>query len=312
MNVVGVLAVIVLGALYALLVLLVGLRIPRNQLSEFELERRKEQGDPQAVFGAKRQAAYSAIVALRWIKSLIVGLLATIMAYHLFGFGGGVLVVLVGLLLLGPFARLHFVRRLAQRIYRKYELHIIQLVTRTRTVWQFLAPPQEQLAGTSLPTSREEFTHIIKSSNTVISHEEATLLEHALQFYGRDAGEIMTSVDDFVSVPAGEVLGPLVVDGLHKSGHTLFPVKTAGGEYIGVLDISGFASLHRHDSPLARDVMHGEVMHVRRDEPLDEVLKLFVDTKQVCLFVIDDDAAIFGLISLSDIVRALTGWHRRH
>lgn len=301
---------VVLLVMYLVAVLLVALRIPRNQLSEFELERRRKLGDPQAVFGAKRYAAYEGIVTLRWLLLLILGIGILLLTMHLLHGLMMVLIVLLELLLLGPLARLNLSRRVSQRLYRKHELHSVQFATKTKRLWHILAPPYEGTAASSqMLASREELLHLIDHNRGIISADEVTTLEHTLRFYEQTAEQVMTLSDSLITVPASEVLGPLVIDDLHKSGHTLFPVLN-DSEYVGLLDISGFTALRHHDSPVARDVMRTDILRVGRDESLDEVLKLLVAAKQACVFVADDDSTIVGFIGLSDIVAALTGWKR--
>lgn len=306
----SVLGVVLLVA-YIVTVLLIALRIPRNQLSSFELERRMTIGDPQAIFGAKRQAAYDGIVALRWLVGLLVGLATLLLTHLLFAKGVGVLISIIEIVALGPLARLGLARRLAQRLYRKYELRIVQFVNRTKFLWRLLSPPGDVISHGGAPSSREELLHLIESSRMVVTPDEITSLKHTLHFYRQTAEQVMTAASQLVVVPVDEVLGPLVINDLHASGHAIFPV-VQGAEYVGLLDISGFTALRHHDSPLVRDEMRTDILKARYDEPLDELLKLFVDTKQVCLFVTDDDDSIVGMISLSDIVHALTGWKRRN
>lgn len=302
---------VVLLAVYLVAVLLVALRIPRNQLSEFELERRRKLGDPQAVFGAKRHAAYEGIVTLRWLLLLILGVCMLLLTLYLFHAAVTTLVVIIGLLLLGPLARLGMARRLSQRLYRKSELHCVQFAIKTNRLWHLLAPPHDGVAASSgALASREELLHLIDHNRGIISPDEITSLEHTLRFYEQTAEQVMTSSSSLVTVPASEVLGPLVIDDLHKSGHTLFPVVN-DTEYVGLLDITNFTALRHHDSPVARDVMRADILRVGRDEPLDEVLKLLVAAKQACVFVTNDEGAIVGFIGLGDLIAALTGWKRR-
>lgn len=302
---------LIIGALgYVLLVLLVALRIPHSQLSEFELERRKKLGDPQAAFGGRRRAAYRDIVTVRWLVAILVGLM-TVLCIHTAvpGWRGVVVMIFTGILL-GLLATLGVSKRLSQRIYRHYESSVIQALHRWTKIWRMLSPPFDVPGQMSAPSSREELEHLIEESETSVSRDEVQLLKSALRFYEKTAANVMTGTTDLVTVPVDEVVGPLVVNDLHKTGHTVFPVVDRVGEYVGLFDISGFTSLRRLESPSVRDVMSSEVIHIGQDEPLDEVLKLFVDTKQTCMFVTDEEQNVVGLISLSDIVRALTGWSR--
>lgn len=304
------LLLIITGVFYVIVVLLIALRIPHSQLSEFELERRKKLGDPQAVFGQRRRLAYRDVVTVRWLVSLLFGFIGIVCLHAVVSGWRTVAIVIIGGILLGPLARLGLARRLAQRLYRHYESSLIHALHRVTKAWRVLAPPFDVPGQASAPSSREELEHLIEGSESSVSRDEVRLLKAALKFYEKTADSVMTKTADLITVPVDEVVGPLVVNDLHQSGHTVFPAVNSAGEYVGLFDISGFTSLRHVESPAVRDVMLGEIIHVHEDEPLDEVLKMFVDTKQTCMFVTDEDDRVVGLISLSDIVRALTGWNR--
>lgn len=295
---------------YVVAVLLVALRVPQTQLSEFELRRREKLGDPQAVFGLKRQAAYRDVMIARWLTTLILALIFVLCMQAALHGWRAITVIIIALIAAGPLARLGLARRLGQRIYRHYEAVVMYHVHKMTKVWQIMAPPLAAPSQVAPPASREELAHLIEASKDSISHDELQLLHAALKFYETTAQQVMTNVDDFVTIPAEEVAGPLVIHDLHETGYTTFPVVDKSHEYIGLFDISRFTSLQYHDSPVVQDSMNGDVMRVRNDEPLDEVLRLFVDAKQTCMFVVDDEERIVGMMSLSDIVCALTGWQR--
>ena len=302
--------IVVAGMLWGVSVLLVSLRIPRPNLSEFELLRRRELGDTSASFGLRRQKALPAIEALRWAILMLIGVGSVILFVAALGFMSGSLVAVLTALMTGPLARLSLARRGSQRLYRKIETRIISFTKKYRRPLKLLAPPLEVSGHASLPQSREELEHLLKETKQLVSPEEAMLLGRALRFYGLRAEAVMTPVDDIVSVETSEVLGPLVLDKLHKTHHSLFPV-TNGETVVGLLDISDSVNLRRRESPEARDVMRHDMVRLPSSEPLDEVLQVMIDTKQTSLLLTNVDGDVVGLISLGDVVRALTGWRRR-
>lgn len=297
---------------YAAVVLFVALRVPHNQLSEFELERRAKLGDPQAIFGTRRAAAYDYVIAARWIIGLLIGLVGVACIEAWLGGWRAVIGIVILTIAIGPLARLGFIRRQSQRLYRHFESRIINGITASAVVWRVLAPPTVSPMGRMAPSSRDELVHMIDKSQEVVSSDEVRLMTGSLKFYETTAETVMTPVSRFVTVPVKEVVGPFVIHELHQSGHTVFPVVTPDGEYVGLFDSSRFTALRNHESPIVRDVMQADVLRVAADEPLDEVLRMIIASKQVCLFVIDNEQRVIGLISLSDIVHVLTGWQRHH
>lgn len=291
--------------------LLWSLRIPRSQYSEFELYRRQDMGDSHAAFGLKRIKALPQLLGLQvsavWLLMMCMAWLCVVA----FGWVGGVGASVVGLLTLSIMSKFGVLKRTSQKIYRKYENSIIQFVLAHKKSLDPIMPLVDQHEASHGIGSREELEHIIRESRSLVTKDEASVMERSLTFFGRNAESIMTPIAEVTTVEAGELLGPLVLDDLHRTGHTLFPV-TNGNEIVGLLDIADSVGLRSHESPAVRDTMRHEMIRVTQDEPLDEVLRIFIDTKQPCVLVMREDREIVGLISLGDIVRSLTGWARRH
>src|SRR5690606_7905675 len=109
-----------------------------------------------------------------------------------------------------------------------------------------------------------------------------------------------------VTVDDSELLGPLVLDDLHKTGHTIFPV-VKGEAVVGLLDSSDHADLHTKESVHVRSVMHTDIVEVGEDTRLDAALRTLLATKEQLLIVVGDTAQMAGIVSLKDVVRALIG-----
>ena len=293
-------------------VVLIGLsalKIPKSAFSDYELRRRQALGDPQATFGLKRQAALPRLLALQYLLIMMLFGFATGIGFYMFGWGWGGLFVLGLVLFIAFMSRLSFARRISQRLYRRYETRIISGTKRYHSLIRHFAPSHDEPIGFTL-ASREELRHILKEAGEILSKEEIDLLLHALNFYDRSAGAVMTPIEDVRTIGASELLGPLVLDDLHKTGHKQFPVMATDGAVVGLLDISSSTGLRDKTSPLVRDVMHREVVRVPDDESLDEVLQLMTTSKQTTLLVVDEESPV-GLVTLADVVQALTGQARR-
>src|SRR5690606_28322000 len=135
--------------------------------------------------------------------------------------------------------------------------------------------------------SREELAHLLEVS-PIFSDEDKTVLESVLRFNDQTVADCMTKKADLVTVKPGELLGPLVLDDLHKTKHEIFPVEDKG-DIIGMLDIRDHVALKRKESVFARDVMHTGVVYIAETEPLDEALKVLMAAKQPYLIVTNDD-----------------------
>lgn len=284
--------------------------MPRPSLSEFELLRRKELGDTTAVFGLKRLRALGRLLSLQHLTTWLLLASELWLSVAIFGWAQGTLFGIILILLVGRIARLGFIRRLSQRIYRKYELGLISRTKRFRSILKFVAPPLDTTETSSLPDSREELEHLLERASGLVSQDESRTLRNVLTFYNLRIDSVMTPVATMVTVDANETLGPLVLDDLHRTGHTQFPVINVE-EVVGLLDISDSVTLRRRESPRVRDVMRHDMARMHGDETLDEVLKVLIAIKQPSLLVINDTDEVVGLASIGDVIRSLTGWDKR-
>lgn len=300
---------VISGIMFVTLTLVLSLKIPSSAISEFELKRRKELGDSAAIFGLKRLEARNRLLALKQIISffLIASLGWLLVAAE--QWVGGILLT-IGVLFVTLFlARFGLVRRISQRLYRKVERWLIEKTRPIESLLTLMAVSTDDVSHHGFQSS-EELQHVLRQSSAVLGHEETELLIRSMYFYDRRVDGIMTPVKSIETIEASEVLGPLVIDRLHKTGHTQFPV-TNGDEVVGLVDITDSMKLKRRESPEAREVMRYDMVRVSADETLDTVLKIFIDVKQPSLLVIDEHGDVIGLVSIGDVVRALTGWKYR-
>lgn len=300
---VGVIACIVL------LVIIQAVHVPRSRYSDFELRRRQKTGDPQAVFGLKRQAARGTIIGLQQILTWLVLIVLAVLLYVSYGVVGAIAYGLLSIVLVGLVSIRGPARRIAQKVYRRIELVVVEFCLRHQKILSFVVPPLDGSAPLSPIDSRQELRHVIDGAKNIISSEEHETMLRSLDFYGHTVAEIMVPREDMMTIGTSELLGPLVLSDLHKTGHTIFPVEN-NGDIVGMLNISDHAALRSKESVIVRDVMHNDVIKIDQAETLDEALKLLIAVKQPYLIVTDEDAVV-GLIGLGDVVRTLTGWKRR-
>ncbi len=72
--------------------------------------------------------------------------------------------------------------------------------------------------------SREEIEHQFDQLTDLLSNDERKMLSGVMHFSDRIVKDYMTPRSVMEAVGANELLGPLVLDNLHKTGHTHFPV----------------------------------------------------------------------------------------
>jgi CBS domain containing-hemolysin-like protein len=157
--------------------------------------------------------------------------------------------------------------------------------------------------------TRAELHHMLTAvvpADTDLSQDELRIVKHALSFGDKTVHDIMTPRSVIASVKEDEVLSPLLLDELHQSGHSRFPVLAEdGGEAVGILYIKDLVDLKAHSK--VGELMHKPVHFVNETRELDHVLQAFLRTKQHMFLVVNSFAEITGLITIEDVVEQILG-----
>ncbi|MGO3702151.1 MAG: CBS domain-containing protein [Candidatus Saccharimonadales bacterium] len=294
---------------YSLLVLMTSIHPRRSRLSEFELARRKkgEHGVEQEVL---REAHYEDIAAwLRICSGLLVVAVVLLLVASL-GWSIGIIVAVVGVLEYVAIANLPFIHRWGQRLYDRYESKLLAIAATYGGRLAFLrgvASGQTQGAVVTLD-SREELTHLIEQSGRLLTKEEKQLLASGLAFGERVVADGMTPRTVIDTVEKDELLGPLILDELHKTGHSRFPVIDGDVDHVvGVLHLRDLISLKTKESARASMLMKTPVYYIKDTQTLQHALAAFLKTHHLLFVVVNEYRETVGVITLEDVLEALLG-----
>jgi len=302
---------ILLGILFILavvgFVVVSAMRLHTTTLSHYELERRSRQGDSRAAAALHRQRLAGDIEGLIQAKRLALFGVSFALAIVAFGWGWGTLAVILVILVQPVLSRLPLAVRLGRTVYDRYEPFVLRQLEQFPWVGALLRSHHGASARIQAG-SKEELAHIIDQAGAHLSHEQRTLLLHSLDFDGHIISEVMTPKGEIDTIDRRELLGPLVLDDLHKTGHSFFPVTNGGIDHVvGVLPIGSFLSLDSKRSITAEKAMIPYVERIKESAPLREALVRFLKTHQHLLIVENDEGETVGVVTLNDIVAMLFG-----
>ncbi|HEY5695602.1 MAG TPA: hypothetical protein VIQ80_02095, partial [Candidatus Saccharimonadales bacterium] len=208
---------------FMVLIAVTAVQPQRSTLSGFELDRRKKQGDPAAIALVRREALLNDIFSLQRAAMALLLVIFVAITVPLFGWVFGVLLAVIVALLYGSLAHLNVVWRLPQKYYERYESALLSFVAKYPGVFKLIRSVSSVEHETRLH-SREELTHLVSEAGSLLSSDEKSLILHGLRFGDQQVSEIMTPRSVIDSIDEKELLGPLVLDDLHKTGHSRFPV----------------------------------------------------------------------------------------
>lgn len=139
-----------------------------------------------------------------------------------------------------------------------------------------------------------------------ISKDELLIASNALTFSNKTVAEVMTPKRVMRSVLAEDSIGPILMEELHKSGHSRFPVRQKDGEdYVGVLYLRDLVSAKSGGK--VKDVMMDRVYFVHDESDLGEVLQAFIKTHRHLFLVVNSFEEIVGLITMEDVIEQILG-----
>jgi CBS domain containing-hemolysin-like protein len=143
-----------------------------------------------------------------------------------------------------------------------------------------------------------------------ISPGELDIAAHAIGFGDKLVAECMVPRRAVLAVNVSDSVGPVLMDELHASGHSRFPVYEGKREHIvGTLYLRDLVDA----APLAsgggkvRALMKPKVFYVHEDFTLYQVLQAFLRTKHHLFVVVNSFEEVVGIITIEDVLEQIIG-----
>lgn len=296
------------GILFIFLVMVRAIDLQPTELTSFELKRRAKTRDDAAKHDLRKENAVNDLLTLRYIKDTVLVIIITLYTASVLGWLGGGLLVIALLLLVNVVAKLGFVVNLVQKLYAKVELRVLGVVEKIHPVIRVLRTPSSQPVSDFAIHSKPELQYLIKNSDEVLNKDEKTLLIHALDFPDKPVKSIMTPKSVVHSIDQKELLGPLVLDDLHKTGHSRIPVINRDIDHVvGILHVQDLLTLDTKRSVTVGKAMEAKVHYINQEQSLQHALSAFLSTRHHLFVVINELRETVGIVALEDIIEALIG-----
>ena len=139
-----------------------------------------------------------------------------------------------------------------------------------------------------------------------ISHDELRIVEGALTFGAKLVGDVMTPRRAVKAVAATDAIGPHLMDELHASGHSRFPVyQDKPDNFVGMLYSRDLIDAQAGGQ--VRNLMKKHVYYVHEEQALGQVLQAFLKTKHHLFIVINAFEEVVGLITIEDVLEQIIG-----
>lgn len=282
--------------------------IPRRSvLSTFELERRRSAGNETAAAELAREVLLDDVMSLKHAAEALSVVLVVVCALGAFGWLLGIIIALVIALLYGRLARIPFLHDQVTGMYDRIDPHVIRFVERYPRIGKILRTVNVTPNDAEV-SSRDELEHLVKEARHILTDDEQKRILHGLHFSDRTVEEIMTPRGVIETVARKELVGPLLLDQLHKTGHSRFPVIDGDIDHVvGVLHIKELLALGDKTSKVAGNAMDARVFYINQDQTLEHALAAFIKTRHHLFVVVNGYRETAGILTLEDVVEALIG-----
>lgn len=277
-----------------------------------ELKRRVRQGDSAAKLLYKVAAYQASLQILLWaIIGFSAGGLFVLLSRSMASWLAGLLIVLLLWLGFGwlPYTRVSLAgKKLAQWAAPPLAWILNKLYPLLRGV-------EEKTVGYRLNIhtgiyEKEDIIELLRRQqhqpDSRIDPSELEVIEGALGFGDKLVRSIMTPRRIAKLVSTDDTVGPLLMDELHKSGHSRFPVyEGKKDKIVGMLLLRDL--IGKPEGGQVRDFMHKSVFYVHEEDTLARALQAFLKSHRHLLVVVNSFEEIVGLLTLEDVLEQIVG-----
>lgn len=291
------------------LIVVSGVRPSHTQLSKFELSRRVQAGDTDAKHALKREELLGDIYSLQRVVVavlLVIISFLSVIAYH---WSVGIIVSLIIALEASVVAHWSFIQKRSQALYEKIEPKLLVFVKRFPGALKLIRSVAPYVEDSEL-NSKEELEHMVEQAGTILTDNERATILGALSFSSKLVSDIMTPRPVVDTIDRKETLGPLVLDDLHKTGHTRIPVIDKDIDHVvGILYTKDLLIIDGSKKAVrtVEKAMDKKVFYINEGQNLEEALDAFIRTRHHLFIVVNNFRETVGILTLEDVMEALLG-----
>lgn len=275
-------------------------------VSEYELNRRVRSADVDA---RAQQAYQRQIPLLESLRVIVVTLVGVLMVTTLVvGLGPvmGILLGAAGLLLSPLLQRMQFVCQLADKLEVATRPYAVSVSHAIAPVLSWLRD-RDLVSDETRIYSDAELLDLLHHSPGIMSADQMSRLQASLAFDDRTVADVMTPRTVIDTADVNDAVGPLVLDTLHKTGHSRFPVIDGDVDHVvGILylrELIDLKSAHK----TVKSAMDPKVFYIHEAQDLSHALHAFLRTHHHLFIVVNDYRETVGLLCLEDVLETLLG-----
>ena len=138
-----------------------------------------------------------------------------------------------------------------------------------------------------------------------LTDEELEIVKHSLGFGDRKVADVMTPRKRIKTILAGDTVGPILIDEVHKSGQGQALVRESRkGPFVGTL---AFKQLDLQSTGQVKDVMETTIHYLHENDPLNQALHAFFTTNCSLFVVVNSFEEYVGILTIENVLHQLLG-----
>ena len=158
------------------------------------------------------------------------------------------------------------------------------------------------------PDSVEEFIEVIQHTPiSVLSKTDRARIAAVMSFGERKVRDLMAPREKMVFVKEVDLLGPIMLDKLYKSGLTSFPVVDSYRRLKGVLHTEELNALEIKKTDRASKYMDKAIYYLHDNDSLAHAVEEMKQTNNYYFFVVDKEEHLAGFVTVEMILDYFLG-----
>lgn len=283
------------------------LRFAPSELTDYELQRQVAKGRDAAIAEDRLRKERSLLLALQQVVLLLLMVIIIVILRGAYDFIFAVLFAFMWLIIVEFLGAQQFLHSSAEELADKYQMQILKVADFLRPVLKFITYKQLFETRQSTYYSKDEIVNSLEHDHGVLTKDEVLLVKSALSYGDKTIKDVMTPRSVVCYVEKTDTIGPVLLDKLHKSGQSRFPVVVKDLDHVvGMLYMHDLVPLKKTYKTVA-DAMQDKVCYVNEDKKLDHVLQAFLRTRRHLFIVVNEFEETTGVISIEDILEQLIG-----
>ena len=158
------------------------------------------------------------------------------------------------------------------------------------------------------PKDLTDFIGILKRTpKSVLSNADRNRIAAIMSFEDHTVADLMIPKSDMVFVKTTDVLGPLVLDKLYKSGFTVFPVVDSKNKVKGIIHTEALNALEIKQTDHASKYLNPNFNYLHTSDSLSHAVDAISRLGSSYFLVLDSSNSLAGFFTVEILLDYLLG-----